>query len=146
MSFQTGSTNTGKAGSAFSGSTRESGVDGNTSGAAGSRGGPVEGAFSHIAYIERHTHELLDSAETTTAQEMGITMGNDARIRTSERESDHTEPNVLPGESMSTAGAGGDYRHREAQSHEVSRAATCIRPCPRRRLIWSVPCSSRCAA
>lgn len=54
---------------------------------------------------------------------MGITMGNDARIRTSERESDHTEPNVLPGESMSTAGAGGDYRHREAQSHEVSRIA-----------------------
>ncbi|BGP23934.1 hypothetical protein Rt10032_c05g2356 [Rhodotorula toruloides] len=97
MSFQTASTNTAKSASAFSGSTREDGIDGNTS--TGVRGGPVE--------------------EATTAHEMGITMGNAARIRTTERESDHTEPNVLPGEAMSTAGPGGDYRHREAQSHEM---------------------------
>lgn len=125
MSFQTGSTNTGKAASAFSGSTRESGVDGNTSAPTGTRGGPVEGAFVRLLCARaRNAHGAVFSlhTETTTAQEMGITMGNDARIRTSERESDHTEPNVLPGESMSTAGPGGDYRHREAQSHEVSVA------------------------
>jgi hypothetical protein len=50
---------------------------------------------------------------------MGITMPADTKIISTEREGDHVEPNVLPGESLSTAGPGGDMRQRKAQEHEL---------------------------
>lgn len=124
------STNTGNSAPAFSGSSREGAVDGNTSGAAGSRGGapPSELRFVCIAANEptRGTGPKLTTAtrifscqEPTLGEQMGITMPADTKIISNEREGDHVEPNVLPGESLSTAGPGGDMRQREAQEHEL---------------------------
>lgn len=50
---------------------------------------------------------------------MGITMPADASVVSTEREGDHVEPNHLSGESLSTAGPGGDYKQREPQEHEL---------------------------
>lgn len=58
-------------------------------------------------------------AEPTLGEQMGITMPADTKIISTEREGDHVEPNVLPGESLSTAGPGGDMRQRQAQEHEL---------------------------
>ncbi|GAA5860540.1 hypothetical protein JCM8547_000335 [Rhodosporidiobolus lusitaniae] len=56
-----------------------------------------------------------------SAQEMGVTMGNDFSLRgmKGEREGDHVEPNALAGDSADTAGKGGDFVHREAGAHEM---------------------------
>ncbi|GAA5970682.1 hypothetical protein JCM11641_007398 [Rhodosporidiobolus odoratus] len=90
--------NQGAAG-AFSGSTRESAVEGNTS-AAGTAGGQFSGP--------------------TTAQTEGITLGNDFSLRglKGEREGDLVEPNVVSGETAGTAGPGGDFKHTGLQEHE----------------------------
>ncbi|GAA5994341.1 uncharacterized protein JCM10292_002003 [Rhodotorula paludigena] len=98
----TSSTNTGKSAPAVSGSTRESLVEGNTTGAAGSRTGPI--------------------GQPTVGEEMGVTLGNDFRLANTKadpRESDLTEPNALAGDMASTAGPGGDAKHREATAHET---------------------------
>ncbi|GAA5952405.1 hypothetical protein JCM8115_003592 [Rhodotorula mucilaginosa] len=95
----TSSHNTGNSAPAFSGSSREGAVEGNTSGAAGSRGGAPP--------------------KPTLGEQMGITMPADTKIISTEREGDHVEPNVLPGESLSTAGPGGDMRQRKTQEHEL---------------------------
>ncbi|GAA5908584.1 hypothetical protein JCM6882_003684 [Rhodosporidiobolus microsporus] len=85
---------------AFSGSTKDEMFAGNTT-AAGGAGGSLTGP--------------------TTAQEEGHTLGNDFSLRgmKGEREGDLVEPNVLPGESASTAGPGGDFKHRGLQAHEA---------------------------
>ncbi|GAA5825240.1 hypothetical protein JCM3770_003166, partial [Rhodotorula araucariae] len=96
------SVNTGKSASASSGSTRESAVvDGNTTSAAGARGGPRE--------------------ENTAAQDEGHSLPNDFRLvntRADDRDGDHTEPNALPGDMASTAGRGGDSKHIQPAEHE----------------------------
>ncbi|BGP15131.1 hypothetical protein JCM10213_006536 [Rhodosporidiobolus nylandii] len=78
---------------AFSGSTREGlATEGNTSAAGGSHGNFTGNA------------------------------GNDFSLRgiekNADRESDLTVPNSMPGESLSTAGPGGDYKHTQLQEHE----------------------------
>ncbi|BGP39204.1 hypothetical protein JCM10450v2_003159 [Rhodotorula kratochvilovae] len=97
------SINTGKSAPAASGSTRESAVvDGNTTSAAGSRGGLRE--------------------ENTVAQDEGHTLPNDFRLintKADGRDGDHTEPNALPGDMASTAGPGGDTRHVQPAEHEL---------------------------
>ncbi|GAA5987109.1 hypothetical protein JCM10908_001029 [Rhodotorula pacifica] len=95
----TTSHNNSNAAPAFSGSSREGAVAGNTSGAAGSRGGAPP--------------------KPTLSEQMGITMPADTKIISHEREGDHVEPNVLPGESLSTAGPGGDMKRREPAAHEL---------------------------
>ncbi|GAA6014853.1 hypothetical protein JCM10207_002202 [Rhodosporidiobolus poonsookiae] len=88
------------AAAAFSGSTREDLIDGNTT-KAGGAGGQFSGE--------------------TTAQQQGHTLGNDFSLRgmKGEREGDFAEPNVLPGESAGTAGPGGDYGSRPVHEHEL---------------------------
>lgn len=50
---------------------------------------------------------------------MGITMPADTRIVSNERETLHTEANPVTGDSTSTAGPGGDARHRVVHEHEL---------------------------
>lgn len=60
--------------------------------------------------------------EPTVGEEMGVTLGNDFRLANTKadpRESDLTEPNALAGDMASTAGPGGDAKHREATAHET---------------------------
>ncbi|GAA5947233.1 hypothetical protein JCM3775_007603 [Rhodotorula graminis] len=97
----TTSTNTASSAPAASGSTREGVVDGNTSAAGGSRGGAIQ--------------------QNTAAQDEGKNLPNDFTLANTKADiaaDDHTEPNVVPGESLSTAGPGGDVRQKEVSEHE----------------------------
>ncbi|GAA6042020.1 hypothetical protein JCM8097_009151 [Rhodosporidiobolus ruineniae] len=88
-----------KAAGAFSGSNREDAFQGNTS-AAGGAGGQFTGP--------------------TTSEDVG-SLGNDFSLRgvQGEREGDLVEPNALAGDMASTAGPGGDFKHREPGEHEL---------------------------
>ncbi|GAA5927235.1 uncharacterized protein JCM15063_005842 [Sporobolomyces koalae] len=56
--------------------------------------------------------------QETLSSKMGITMPADAQVKDTEREGDHVVSNQ---DTSGTAGAGGDFVHKETQGHDVSK-------------------------